>query len=78
MAATTIIPGYELADMNGPLGYWGPITQPTRRLRPIETALPARDTAALSRLGKTLNGRTWTGTNALMSALFATRAAVAA
>ena len=61
----------EIGDMNGPLSYWGPVegravTTPTR-----QPAAARTDLDALRQLGRTLNGRTWAGTNALMSALFA-------
>ena len=61
----------EIGDMNGPLFYWGPVeghavSAPTR-----QPVVPAADLNALRQLGRTLHGRTWAGTNALMSALFA-------
>jgi hypothetical protein len=62
--------GYELfADLNGPLSYWGPcrsmaVTPEGRRaLAPVSRV--AR--ADLARLSRTLNGRTWSGTNTLMA-----------
>ena len=58
-----------IADLNGPLGYWGPAAasadQPPR---PAGVA-PAVNREALAGLRQTLHGRTWTGTNALMSRL---------
>jgi hypothetical protein len=58
-------------DMNGPLAYWGPVETkaPARPRR--ERGITAADVAAISKLGRTLHGRTWAGTSALMSALFA-------
>jgi hypothetical protein len=59
-----------IADMNGPLAYWGPVTRPaSTEAGPIprpapETQVAGRDLAPLAR---TLNGRTWTGTSTLMS-----------
>ena len=62
-----------LADMNGPFLYWGPVAQvalvahlPVER-RPVRPDRIDRD--ALAALASTLRGRTWSGTNALMSAL---------
>jgi len=64
-----------LADMNGPLGYWGPAG---RTLHPSATNTPARGdsdrgslSAALTALARTLHGRTWSGTHALMMSLLA-------
>ena len=59
------------ADLNGPLSYWGPCrgmaaTPAVRRASaPISRAVEAD----LARLSRTLNGRTWSGTNALMALL---------
>jgi hypothetical protein len=65
-------------DMIGPLTYWGPVAAAAtaapplaRRVRPMATRLTPMEHAALSRLSRTLHGRTWAGTNTLMSALFA-------
>ena len=64
-----------LADMNGPLGYWGPASRPAatavKRRPATELLLSPSDHEALTKLGETLHGRTWAGTNTLMSALFA-------
>ncbi len=68
--------------MNGPLAYWGPAEAPVAapataaiwRVHPTATLLSPAEQAALSRLSETLHGRTWAGTNTLMSALFAAAA----
>lgn len=75
MIATAVHPmtTFEFGDMNGPLAYWGP-TETAAAAAPgprREIVVSERDRAAVARLGETLNGRTWAGTNALMSTLFA-------
>lgn len=61
----------EIGDMNGPLCYWGPVEGHTVSGVSPKAALTRTDLDALRQLGRTVNGRTWAGTNALMSALFA-------
>lgn len=61
----------EIADMNGPLAYWGPATPPiTSGGAPVHRPPSGMQTerSGLARLALTVNGRTWTGTSALMSA----------
>ncbi len=61
-----------IADMNGPLAYWGPsVARATTHI--VVATRPAAPAAidALARLQGTLHGRTWSGTHTLMSALFA-------
>jgi hypothetical protein len=62
---------YAFGDMNGPLTYWGPVQRRTPARPRRERTISAADITAISQLGRTLHGRTWAGTNALMSALFA-------
>jgi hypothetical protein len=62
---------YAFGDMNGPLTYWGPVQRRTPVRPSRERTISAADITAISQLGRTLHGRTWAGTNALMSALFA-------
>ena len=74
-AATVTDNDTPFGDMNGPLAYWGPVAAPPslpvrRARRMTERPLPT-DQAALTRLSRTMHGRTWSGTNALMSTLFA-------
>ena len=57
--------------MNGPLAYWGPAAPTvtagrTPVLRPSPEA--SWRNSGIARLARTVNGRTWTGTSALMSA----------
>ena len=62
----------ELADMIGPLAYWGPAGQAPTAPQPIERRSLRHgsfDRDALIALASTLHGRTWSGTHALMSAL---------
>jgi hypothetical protein len=58
-----------IADMNGPLAYWGPAARPTAAGTQPRRTQPAPEAAetGLIRLARTLNGRTWTGTSTLMS-----------
>ncbi len=74
---TELIPAHDdalLADMNGVLPYWGPagqaapiVHQPVQRRSVLRSDSLDRD--AVAALASTLRGRTWSGTNALMSAL---------
>jgi len=59
-----------IADMDGPLGYWGPTARPAAAsAQPVRhsTSAPPWAAGSLARLARTVNGRTWTGTSALMS-----------
>ena len=71
----TTTDGFMLEDMNGPLCYWGPAPRPAQpvagRSRSAEPLLSAGDREVLARLAETLHGRTWAGTNALITSLFA-------
>ena len=61
------------ADMNGPLLSWGPTRQAVpvvhQPVEPRSVRPDSVDLAALAALAGTLRGRTWSGTNALMSVL---------
>ena len=64
------ITAHVIADMNGPLAYWGPTVRPAQvPAKPVRRPAPEPRPAAqsLARLARTVNGRTWTGTSALMS-----------
>ena len=61
-----------IADMNGPLVYWGPSFPPAATHNVAVVSLSTDvEIDALARLQRTLHGRTWSGTHALMNALFA-------
>jgi hypothetical protein len=82
MTATFTESATLFGDMNGPLAYWGPAeaplaasaTAPVQRVQAMATLLTPAEQAVLNRLSETLHGRTWAGTSALMSALFAAAA----
>ena len=59
------------ADLNGPLSYWGPCREraATPAARRASAPISRAVEADLARLSRTLNGRTWSGTNALMALL---------
>ena len=73
--AETRTAGMELADMNGPLAYWGPPIMPAARTsqqRPSLEFLPsASEREALARLSDTRHRRTWPGAARLLGALIA-------
>ena len=61
-----------IADMNGPLAYWGPtVPRATTRIAAVAPHAAPAEIDALARLQRTLHGRTWSGTHTLMSALLA-------
>ena len=64
--------GAAIADMNGPLAYWGPapLTPAAITLVAAPVVVTGPEIDALAKLTRTLHGRTWSGTHALMSALF--------
>jgi hypothetical protein len=67
---THIETAQPIADMNGPLAYWGPTLRPAaaQRSSARQAVAPvASINTGLGRLARTLHGRTWTGTTALMS-----------
>ena len=59
-----------IGDMNGSLAYWGPAARNTSaQAAPAGRPAPELQStrSSLARLARTVNGRTWTGTNALLS-----------
>ncbi len=64
--------GIAIADMNGPLAYWGPsAARATTHIAAAAPHVAPAEIDALARLRRTLHGRTWSGTHTLMSAIFA-------
>jgi hypothetical protein len=70
--ATTRQTDEMLADMNGPLAYWGPTihTTPVRGSRASAGYTHDVECLVLERLAETVNDRTWTGTAMLMGEAF--------